>query len=497
MKKTISATRRSFVAGLMASLAAPALAGAPLVSLRPPLRGAATAPVAQAAEALVGAAGISGQVVFAVADAATGEVLESLDADTGTAPASVTKAITALYALDVLGPTHRFDTRVIAPGGMSNGVVEGDLILAGGCDPTLDTAGLAALAKAMKDAGLREVKGRFLVHEGPVVSLRAIDPEQPDHVGYNPAVAGIALNYNRVHFEWKRQSGGYAVTMDARAGKYVPAVDIARMAVVDRATPIYTYADREERDEWTVARGALGQGGARWLPVRRPGLYAGEVFATMARSNGIVLKKPDITREAPAGPVLASLQSPALRDILEDMLKFSNNLTAEMVGLAATLARVGKVGSLSASAAQMNAWAQTVLGMGTPGFVDHSGLGDASRISARDMVVGLGAARRREILRPILKPVSLRDKNGNPVKDAVAKVDAKTGTLNFVSGLAGYISAPQGRELVFAIFSADEQTRAKIPRAQREQPPGGRTWAVRSRRLQQQLILRWAAVYGV
>jgi D-alanyl-D-alanine carboxypeptidase/D-alanyl-D-alanine-endopeptidase (penicillin-binding protein 4) len=488
-------SRRGFLTGLFAGVALPAAAGAPLVSLRPPLRGAKAA--SPSADALVSGAGISGEVVFAVADAGTGEMLEARGGATRAAPASVTKAITALYALDVLGSDHRFSTRILAPGGMKDGVVDGDLVLVGGCDPTLDTRALAELALRLKEAGLREVRGRFLVYEGPVVSLRSIDPEQPDQVGYSPAVAGIALNFNRVHFEWKRGSAGYAITMDARAGQYRPAVDIARMQIVDRKAPIYTYADRNERDEWTVAKGALGREGARWLPVRRPGLYAGDVFATLARSNGIVLKSPEITRYAPEGKTLALIKSDNLQDILQAMLKYSNNLIAEMVGLAATFRRVGRVGSLAASAAEMNTWAQDKLGMTAPAFADHSGLGSASRISPQDMVRGLCAAGRAEVLRPILKPLNLRDSNGKPVKDDTAKVEAKTGTLNFVSGLAGYITAPEGRELVFAIFSSDEVTRAKIPRAQRERPPGGRTWAVRARRLQQKLILRWASVYGV
>ena len=45
-----------------------------------------------------------------------------------------------------------------------------------------------------------------------------------------------------------------------------------------------------------MARGALGTGGARWLPVRKPELYAGEVFATFARAQGIVLGKPQLSR---------------------------------------------------------------------------------------------------------------------------------------------------------------------------------------------------------
>ena len=230
------------------------------------------------------------------------------------------------------------------------------------------------------------------------------------------------------------------------------------------------------------------------MPVRKPGLYAGEVFATLARSNGIVLKAPRMRSEMPQGREVAHIQSVELIEILRRMLKYSNNLTAEMVGLAATRARVGRVDDLAASAAQMNAWAQEQLGMKAPAFVDHSGLGDASRISPADMVRGLSAAGRAALLRPLLKPVKLLDTRGRTVNDHPVKAAAKTGTLNFVSGLAGYVTALDGRELVFAIFAADEETRAGIPREMRERPPGARTWASRARRLQRKLIMRWGAV---
>lgn len=486
-------TRRGLLSALLASAAAPVFAGAPLTSERPPAgRGPGSVP---AAESLVRNANLSGDVVFAVADAETGEILESRAPDVGTAPASVAKAITALYALDILGPEHRFSTRVFADGDIEGGVLKGDLVLVGGCDPTTDTPALAELAAKLKKAGIREVRGAFEVYEGPVASLRVIDPEQPEQVGYNPAVAGIALNFNRVHFEWKRVSGSYKVTMDARAGKYRPDVTVAQMKVVARRAPIYTYRDAGSADLWTVAQGALGRGGARWLPVRRPGLYAGEVFATLTRSNGIVLRAPKVRVAAPAGTVVAEVRSAPLDEILQAMLKYSNNLIAEMVGLASTYARIGRVETLAASAAEMNLWATETLGMTAPAFVDHSGLGGASRVSAQDMVRGLSAFGRAAALRPLLKSVELLDSQGRIVKDHPVRADAKTGTLNFVSGLAGYVTGTEGRELVFAIFASDEKTRASIPREARERPPGARSWATRARRLQRQLIMRWGAAF--
>lgn len=482
------------MAGLLASAASPALAEVPAVSLRPRMRGAK--PVEPSGfESLLREARVSGEVVFAVADAETGDVLEGYNAATGLAPASVTKSITALYALDTLGPTHRFVTTVVATGPMTDGVLDGDLVLVGGCDPTLDTRALADLAAQLKEAGLREVRGRFLVFENALHPLRSIDPEQPDHLGYSPAVSGIALNYNRVHFEWKREAAKYKVTMDARTAGFRPEVRMARMQVVERSLPVYTYEDQGAYDQWTVARGALGKEGARWLPVRHPGLYAGDVFTTLARSHGILLQSPALVEEMPNGTVQAKVHSPPLREMLQGMLKYSNNLTAEMVGQAATRVRAGRAHTLAASARQMNLWAIETLGMENPAFVDHSGLGGLSRVSPQDMVRGLSAVHGDAVLRPILKPVTLRDKNGRPVKDHPVKVDAKTGTLNFVSGLAGYITAPDGREMVFAIFCANEEIRATIPRAHRERPDGARPWASRARRLQSQLLMRWGRMF--
>jgi D-alanyl-D-alanine carboxypeptidase/D-alanyl-D-alanine-endopeptidase (penicillin-binding protein 4) len=74
------------------------------------------------------------------------------------------------------------------------------------------------------------------------------------------------------------------------------------------------------------------------------------------------------------------------------------------------------------------------------------------------------------------------------------RVHAKSGTLNFVSGLVGFIEPPSGRDLAFAIFSADTARREAVPVAEREQPVGGHAWVNRARGLQGGLISRWAGM---
>jgi serine-type D-Ala-D-Ala carboxypeptidase/endopeptidase (penicillin-binding protein 4) len=232
------------------------------------------------------------------------------------------------------------------------------------------------------------------------------------------------------------------------------------------------------------------------LPVRKPGLYAGDVFATLARSNGIVLGTPKITPTLPQdAKVLVTQRSGDLRGILKDMLKWSTNLTAEMVGMAASKKRVPELASLRASAEEMNKWAMVSYGLIGPRMADHSGLSDDSRLTASDMVTALLEAR-GEGLRPILKSIRLRDSRGRPDGNHPIKVAAKTGTLNFVSGLAGYMVAEDGKELAFAIFAADAKERAQISREERERPPGARGWNARAKRVQQELIERWSTLYG-
>ncbi|WP_170789777.1 D-alanyl-D-alanine carboxypeptidase/D-alanyl-D-alanine endopeptidase [Ruegeria lacuscaerulensis] len=486
-------SRRGFLASLGAVVAPGiALANAPLVSLRPQIRG----PQKNGAERLIQSAGLRGEVAFAVADVKTGVELEAVGGDLGLPPASVAKALTALYALDVLGSDYRFETKLIANGPVENGILNGDLILVGGGDPLLDTDALATMAANLREAGITEVRGAFKVYDGALPYVFSIDAGQPDHLGYSPALSGIALNFNRVHFEWKREGTDYTVTMDARSARYKPAVDVATMRVESRKAPIYTYEPSARQDRWTVARGALGKGGARWLPVRKPALYAGDVFRTLARSNGIVLDRVQVANQAPQGSLLVTHYSDTLDNILRGMLKYSTNVTAELVGMTASKARGADLHTLQDSADEMNRWAAEAYGVNGIEMVDHSGLGDASRVAPGDLVKALIAAQKAGALRPLLKNFRLLDSQGRPVKDHPIKVDAKTGTLNFVSGLGGFITTPDGSELAFAIFTADVDHRATIPRANRERPAGARSWNARSRRLQRALIARWGTLSG-
>ncbi len=489
--------RRAVLGGMLAGAGQAAFAGAPTKSLRPIARSARlTASAAAPVQTMIERAQLGGKIGYVVADASTGRLLETLNPLLGMPPASVSKAITAQYALENLGPAHSFATRLVATGPVVNGRLEGDLVLLGGGDPSLDTTGLAEMASALKSTGLREVTGRFLVDGGDLPHIRQIDPDQPDYLGYNPAVSGLNLNFNRVHFQWKRESGSYSVLMDARTERYRPQVRLAQMKIVDRKSPVYTYSNGGRTERWTVARTALGKSGSRWLPVRQPELYAGEVFQIFARANGIQLRNAELTRNPARGAVLVDRQSPPLESILKNMLKYSTNLTAEVAGLGASLARGRAVANLGQSGGEMSAWMTQRLGARKPRFANHSGLTDKTRITASDMVTALVRIGPDSTLASILKPIRIRDPLGNLVPDPAVQMIAKTGTMNFVSGLAGYISTSENRTLVFAVFTSNMRRRNAIAAADRERPPGARSWNGRAHRLQWGLVNRWVELYG-
>jgi len=498
-------SRRSVLAGLAASVAVPAVARAPSSSPFPVARphvaeilqdAPLVRPVGGLSD-LLERADVSGQTALVALDARTGEVIEAHNADLGLPPASTAKAITALYALQHLGPNHRYVTRVLTQGGgIDDGTLRGDLVLKGGGDPVLQTADLARLADELIERGLRRIDGRFVIDQNALPVIAQIDPSQPVQAGYNPSVSGLNLNFNRVHFGWDVSDGRAAVSMDARSEREVPQVSVIDMRAVARDLPVYTHDVRRNSERWTVAASALRTTGSRWLPVRNSGLYAGDVLRALLMARGCRLPEPQLTNASLRGAILAEHHSQPLQSILRGMLRYSTNLTAETVGLTATLAQGHRARTLALSAGRMATWAQQAHGAPGLHMLDHSGLGDGSRVTAQSMAQYMLSAQQDGQLPDLLRDFPMRDAEGAPRRNHPVAVKAKTGTLNFVSTLTGFAQPNGGRPVVFSIMSADLALRQAAQNDARERPPGARGWNRRARALQQDLIERWTQAHG-
>jgi len=94
-----------------------------------------------------------------------GESLDSSRADEPINPASIVKVATSLWALERLGPRHRFETTVGVRGAIDedSGVLDGDLIVVGGADPDFHVENAFLVARALNRLGVKSVTGQLVV----------------------------------------------------------------------------------------------------------------------------------------------------------------------------------------------------------------------------------------------------------------------------------------------------------------------------------------------
>ncbi|HUF86104.1 MAG TPA: D-alanyl-D-alanine carboxypeptidase/D-alanyl-D-alanine-endopeptidase [Thermohalobaculum sp.] len=500
-------TRRGILGGLLGMACALSAGSAIAVEWlkapppvpRPERAAASASPATPSLPALPNAP--SGVTGWMAVDLDTGAVIDARNPDHAFAPASVAKLPTAFHALERLGPEHRFETRLMATGPVQSGTLQGDLVLVGGGDPELDTDALVPLVAALAQQGIVRVAGRLVVDGSAALSVPAIDPDQPIDAAYNPALSGLSLNFNRVRLKWATRGTEQTLRVSALALRHDPEVSGVRVALAGASdAPLFSHALEDGTEVWRIRARDLRGKGERWLPVRRPELHAGEVLAKLAAAQGITLGAA-VEGRAPAGArLIARVESRPLTQMVASMLRHSTNLTAELVGQAAARAGGRQPGSLAASGAATAAWAAGVAGFpaGDSGFrlANHSGLSQASRLSPRRMVELLAALARRQPGQGVrYKGLPggvidlLRDYNvaakGVDIDFRRLEVAAKTGTMDYMRGLAGYIVTPGGRRLAFAVFSNDlERRRSGVSQIDRG-------WMARARAFERALVRNW------
>ena len=489
---------------LIGSAAVAGLAGA----LGPDRRHAAAQSAAGGAsvEAIAAAHGLRPeQIGFILFDPDSGAPIRAHNADRSFLPASVVKVPTAVMALEVLGPDHRFATEVWGSGAVAGGTLAGNLILVGGGDPFLDTEGLDGLAARLAAHGLRRVTGRLLYDASLLPLIPEISASQPILAQYNPGVGALSVNFNRVQARWQR--AGSAVTADVLTisdGREVPADWIAMGRApggLDRGIG-FLLDPVGDRDGWAVSQ-SLQEPGALWLPVRNTAWHTASLFARLLGQRGIAVPPPE-PAPRPAGTTrLAQHLSVPLIEIAELVLHYSNNLSAELIGLAATRAAGRPAATLAQSAAAMGDWlAGAVPGVDWSGFRpgNHSGLNPAGRVSPRQVAAVLRYAWSRryggrgfyDLLRAARFEAALNEGRGG----APVAIRAKTGTLYYGRGLAGYLQAASGRPLGFAVFVSDLAARAAADAAADRRllvgPPGAAGWLAWARDAEEALVADWA-----
>lgn len=439
-------------------------------------------------------------VAYIVFDAQTGQLMETAQTARLMIPASTMKVASMLAAIEILGADHRFSTVVTATGMIDGGVLRGDLVLVGGGDPTLDINDLADLARQIRQAGITRVSGRFIVDDTILQSLPFLDPLQPYAASYNPALSGLAINFNSLRLRWQTKAGRLSATAEAVAeGRNLTLPWVALSA--GAATP---YRPMDGREGWVLSS-SLPAKGADLLPIRYPTVMAAEIFRSLARQAGVEVPAATIGRHPAQGTIIAQHDSDSLAAIVTGVLKYSNNLSAEMIGMMAARQLLGRdsISQVEAGRTIASWWAAKLpkidwSGLAMPG---SSGLSTKARISPVQMAAILieGSQVGLSALMPERQDGGAEADAGEAAPLPAGRLRAKTGTMGYVRGLAGYLATNSGRQLGFAIFIVDEAQRAAADAATdpyvlaASQP--ARRWLGRARAIERELLRQWAAAY--
>jgi D-alanyl-D-alanine carboxypeptidase/D-alanyl-D-alanine-endopeptidase (penicillin-binding protein 4) len=446
-----------------------------LAALGSPAR-AAEAPheLRGAIDAILERSTLSGaRVGILVTEVESGKVLYARNPDALLNPASNVKLFTSAAVLARLGPEFRFETefRVDAPSARRGTVRQ--LYVRGKGDPTLVTERLWAIAGELANHGLRRV-GELVLDDTYFDGERigaGFDQEAGDRAYLAPTGA-LSLNFNSVAVhaapgEAQGQPGRVALEPQS---DYLELVNRTRTIGPRQLRRVIPSSAPDGWRQRIVVDGRLPRGSrpvALWRKIDDPRAYFGHTLKRLLELRGVKVGR---VRPGPA-PADAKLvhvaESESLGEIVRRLNKTSNNFVAEQLLKTLGAEVRGVPGSWAGG---IDAAEEFLAEAGLPrgGFVmkNGSGLNDANRFSARQTVTLLRAMWRRFTLAPeFLSSLPVAGRDGTirwrmDGTEAEGRLRAKTGTLENVTSLSGYVEAASGEKLAFAIFVNDFAGRA-------------------------------------
>jgi serine-type D-Ala-D-Ala carboxypeptidase/endopeptidase (penicillin-binding protein 4) len=393
------------------------------------------------------------------------------EADKGMGIASATKLLTSVAALGTLGGGYRWRTAAYVDDlDDATGVVKGDLYVRGRGDPSLSVADLRALAADVAARGVRQVDGQLVVDA--TYFDTAIEPphyaEQPkERAGFRAPVASFGVARSAVTVTVIGEPGANAkVELDPDAGEYVRVAKSEVKTVKDGRTKIKIDAKPKADHLDIEVSGQIRLAGGSYDTRKRiddPARFAAEVFRKALADKGVRIARHAIgSATVPAtAKLIASHDSAPLAMIVREMNKLSDNYVAESV--LKTLGAETRATPGPASWADGVAAVQAYLGkIGLPAGSyradNGSGLFGASEVSAQQLVTLLRAAWKDWRIGPdLVASLPVGGVDGTLAKrwhghKAKGLVRAKTGTLDKVTALTGFVGVDAGHMLAFAII---------------------------------------------
>ncbi len=394
-----------------------------------------------------------------------GKVLFERSADRPLTPASNMKILTAMAALQTFGPTHRFETPILADAlpDAEGGV--GTLYVRGGGDPVLTSEDWWRVASDLRNRGLRRVRGDLVLDDHFFDGARwHPDWGKTSSRAYHAPVGGLNANYGSfaVTVRPGRAAGDpVSVTVDPPIS-YLAIANRAHTGHVGQRSSLVVDRAQGGSGELVLVDGAIAADAepkTYYRSVLDPTRYAGAVLRLQLAAVGISVDGEVVAGSSPEEAVpLHVFQGRSIGEIVRLFVKFSNNAVAESLVKAMGARATGAPGSWRNGIPAYRTALES-LGLNLEGLqiVDGSGLSYRDKLTPRALVDALRIAWGSFRIGPELA-AALPIANGDGtlekrVDEAPGLVRAKTGLLNRVTSLSGFAELADGETAVFSVLT--------------------------------------------
>lgn len=377
-------------------------------------------------------------------------------------PASIMKLVTTRAALGLLGPQYRHRTRIATTGRLEAGVLKGDLFFQGGGDPKLVVEDLAEIARQLKGIGIDRIEGTVVI-DGSRFAEPEIDPGVFDgkpFSAYNVGPHAAMVNFKALKVAiWPLANGRVSVTTEPR----IPGSEIVtRIKMVSGGCAANQVQARMDEKSRLVVSGALGRrcnGADLYVAVLDHARFSFNAFKSAWEDVGGSIQASLAAGSTPASArILVDWQSPRpLIELVSDINKMSNNPMTRNLFLNLSAER-GLAATREASSQLVKDYLRSK-GLDFPELVmdNGSGLSRQERISpqnlARLLVQGLYAQDAADWIQTL--PVVGAEgtvRNRFRQSELQGKAWLKTGALEDVRGLAGYLVSSSGKWVVLVLL---------------------------------------------
>lgn len=399
-------------------------------------------------------------------------------------PASVLKLFTVASALHYLGPHHRFHTRLATDKIEKKGHSIHDLLIEGGGDPGLMDHDIDKMASALKQMGIKAIKGDILIDDA------AFDRDpwgagwmwDDLHNGYSAPISALNVNHNQIVYKiLPGQSIGSPVRVVSLPFTQYASIKIGAKTARSGIAPsleIETLLDGPQ-DSLRILQAGLSRGQEvlidgnmpidgheRYmeLSIREPSFLAASILKESLKKHGIAFSGS--IRRQTAGEDMIELTSHTSTQLSEALInynKVSNNHAIECLVKAVGAEVFGEPGTFRNGLAAIRQFLSEQAKMDIDGFLaaDGSGTTRYNLTSPAHMVELLTYAWNDFRIGPeFVASLPLGGLDGtlsHRLNDEhiKGKVRAKTGNMTGVSSLAGYATTSHGEVLAFAILIND------------------------------------------